>query len=32
VRVAPEPTRRIVGDLSDTARVRWTLGLAEDGA
>ncbi len=27
VRVAPEPTRRIVGDLSDTERVRWSLGL-----
>ena len=27
VRVAPEPVRRIVGDLSDTERVRWTLGL-----
>ena len=32
VRVAPEPVRRIVGDLSDTERVRWTLGLPEDGA
>jgi circadian clock protein KaiB len=27
VRVAPEPMRRIVGDLSDLDRVRWALGL-----
>jgi circadian clock protein KaiB len=27
VRVAPEPMRRIVGDLSDLERVRWGLGL-----
>jgi circadian clock protein KaiB len=27
VRVAPEPLRRIVGDLSDLERVRWGLGL-----
>jgi circadian clock protein KaiB len=27
VRVAPEPVRRIVGDLSDIDRVRWGLGL-----
>ena len=27
VRVAPEPLRRIVGDLSDLDRVRWGLGL-----
>jgi circadian clock protein KaiB len=27
VRVAPEPARRIVGDLSDLDRVRWGLGL-----
>ena len=33
VRVAPEPVRRIVGDLSDVDRVRWSLGLVgEDGA
>ena len=32
VRVSPEPVRRIVGDLSDTERVLWSLGLArEDG-
>ncbi len=29
VRVSPEPVRRIVGDLSDTERVRWSLGLPE---
>jgi circadian clock protein KaiB len=27
VRVAPDPVRRIVGDLSDLDRVRWGLGL-----
>jgi circadian clock protein KaiB len=27
VRVAPEPRRRVVGDLSDLERVRWGLGL-----
>ena len=27
VRLAPEPVRRIVGDLSDLDRVRWSLGL-----
>ena len=33
VRVAPEPVRRIVGDLSDLDRVRWSLGLpAVEGA
>ena len=33
VRVAPEPVRRIVGDLSDLERVRWSLGLpAAEGA
>lgn len=32
VRVSPEPVRRIVGDLSDLERVRWTLGLPEGGA
>ncbi len=33
VRVAPEPVRRIVGDLSDVERVRWSLGLVpQDGA
>jgi circadian clock protein KaiB len=30
VRLAPEPVRRIVGDLSDTDRVRWSLGLPEE--
>lgn len=29
VRVSPAPVRRIVGDLSDTDRVRWSLGLPE---
>ena len=32
VRVSPEPVRRIVGDLSDAERVRWSLGLPEGGA
>ncbi|HEV2812911.1 MAG TPA: circadian clock KaiB family protein [Solirubrobacteraceae bacterium] len=33
VRLSPEPVRRIVGDLSDVDRVRWSLGLPdEDGA
>jgi circadian clock protein KaiB len=27
VRLAPEPVRRVVGDLSDLDRVRWGLGL-----
>ncbi|HEX8120099.1 MAG TPA: circadian clock KaiB family protein [Solirubrobacteraceae bacterium] len=27
VRLSPEPVRRIVGDLSDVERVRWSLGL-----
>jgi circadian clock protein KaiB len=27
VRVTPEPVRRIVGDLTDVERVRWSLGL-----
>jgi circadian clock protein KaiB len=27
VRVEPAPVRRIVGDLSDVDRVRWSLGL-----
>jgi circadian clock protein KaiB len=27
VRLAPEPMRRVVGDLSDLDRVRWGLGL-----
>ena len=31
VRVSPEPVRRVVGDLSDTERVRWSLGLPETG-
>jgi circadian clock protein KaiB len=26
-RIAPEPVRRVVGDLSDLDRVRWGLGL-----
>jgi circadian clock protein KaiB len=32
VRVSPEPVRRIIGDLSDLERVRWSLGLPEGGA
>ena len=32
VRVSPEPVRRIVGDLSDVDRVRWSLGLPDEGA
>ncbi|MDQ5808669.1 MAG: circadian clock KaiB family protein [Actinomycetota bacterium] len=32
VRVAPGPVRRIVGDLSDVERVRWSLGLPPGGA
>jgi circadian clock protein KaiB len=32
VRVSPEPVRRIVGDLSDLERVRWSLGLPDGGA
>ena len=31
VRVEPAPVRRIVGDLSDLSRVRWSLGLPEAG-
>ena len=27
VRVSPEPSRRVVGDLSDLDKVRWGLGL-----
>jgi circadian clock protein KaiB len=27
VRVQPEPVRRLVGDLTDTERVLWSLGL-----
>ena len=27
VRVAPEPVRRVVGDLTDLDRLRWSLGL-----
>jgi circadian clock protein KaiB len=27
VRLSPEPVRRVVGDLSDVERVRWSLGL-----
>ncbi len=30
VRVAPQPVRRIVGDLSDIDRVRWSLGLVAE--
>ncbi|HEX8207619.1 MAG TPA: circadian clock KaiB family protein [Solirubrobacteraceae bacterium] len=29
MRVSPEPVRRVVGDLSDAERVRWSLGLPE---
>ena len=29
VRLSPEPVRRIVGDLSDVDRVRWSLGLGD---
>ena len=32
VRVAPAPTRRIVGDLSDVDRVRWSLGVGIEDA
>ncbi len=32
VRISPEPVRRVVGDLSDTERVRWSLGLPDGGA
>ncbi len=32
VRVSPAPVRRIVGDLSDIERVRWSLGLAREHA
>ena len=28
VREEPAPRRRIVGDLSDTEKVRWSLGIA----
>ncbi len=31
VRLEPEPARRILGDLTDVARVRWSLGLPEEG-
>ena len=31
VRLQPEPVRQILGDLSDTERVRWSLGLPEAG-
>ena len=27
VRESPEPRRRIVGDLSDAEKVRWSLGI-----
>ena len=27
VRISPAPVRRIIGDLSDIERVRWSLGL-----
>ena len=29
VRLSPTPVRRIVGDLTDIDRVRWSLGLPE---
>ncbi len=32
VRVSPEPVRRIVGDLSDVERVRWSLGIGIEEA
>ena len=32
VRLEPEPVRRIIGDLSDVDRVRWSLGLPAEGA
>jgi circadian clock protein KaiB len=32
VRLSPAPVRRIVGDLSDIDRVRWSLGLPEGNA
>jgi circadian clock protein KaiB len=32
VRLAPEPVRRIVGDLSDVDRVRWSLGVGTEEA
>jgi circadian clock protein KaiB len=32
MRVSPEPVRRLLGDLSDIERVRWTLGLPAEGA
>jgi circadian clock protein KaiB len=32
VRLEPEPVRRIVGDLTDVDRVRWSLGLPEAGS
>ena len=32
VRVQPEPVRRVVGDLSDLERVRWSLGLPRQEA
>ena len=31
VRLAPPPVRRIVGDLSDVERVRWSLGIGDGG-
>ncbi|WP_445149524.1 circadian clock KaiB family protein [Baekduia sp. Peel2402] len=30
VRLAPEPVRRVVGDLSDLDRVLWGLGLGAE--
>ncbi len=27
VRVSPQPVRRVIGDLTDTDRVMWGLGL-----
>ena len=32
LKVSPEPLRRIIGDLSDTAKVLAALGLAPRGA
>ena|SRR3954470_24236123 len=32
IRLAPLPPRRVLGDLSDTARVLWALGLPHGAA
>jgi circadian clock protein KaiB len=29
IKVSPEPTKRIVGDLSDSARIMQNMGIAE---